>query len=105
MVTGMRITGIALVIFCLALLPSAASATAVQDAYPEKVPLDLDAGASGISFRYCSFSNSYPYSFRCSLSRCLRILVLAWLHFRPYKRVLRNNVLENETRNAVLMHT
>ena len=40
MVTGMRIVRIALVIFCLALLPSTACASAVLDAYPEKVPLD-----------------------------------------------------------------
>ena len=103
MVTGMRITGIALVIFCLALLPSAASATAVQDAYPEKVPLDLmpvyvwniplDIVILGL------VSVFVPVLF---VPMQLVFSLLAWLHF-GHKRVLRNNVLENETRNAVYL--
>ncbi len=102
MVTQVRIAGIVLVVFCLVLLPSAACAVAVQDAYPEKVPLDLipayvwniplDIVVLGI------VSVSIP-----ALIPILAVFsLLAWLHF-GHKRVLHHNVLENETRNAAYL--
>jgi len=103
MVTGMRIVRIALLIFCLALLPSAASATAVQDVYPEMVPLDLmpvyiwniplDIVILGL------VSVFVPVLF---VPVQLVFSLFAWLHF-GHKRIRHNNILENENRNAVYL--
>jgi len=103
MVTRVWIARIALVIFCLALLPSTACATAVQDAYPEKVPLDLipvyvwniplDIVILGL------VSVFIPVLF---VPVQLVFSLLAWLHF-GHKRIRHNNVLENENRNATYL--
>ncbi len=103
MVTRVRIAGVALVVFCLALLPSTACAAAVQDAYPEVVDLGdqtpvyvwnipLDIVVLG------TVSLSIP-----ALIPILAVFpLLACLHF-GHKRVLHHNVLENEIRNTVYL--
>ncbi len=103
MVMRVWIAGIALVIFCLALLPSAASATAVHDAYPEIVPLDLIqvyTWNEPLNIVILGLVSVFIPALFIPIQ--LVFSLLAWLHF-GHKRVLYHNVLENETRNAVYL--
>ncbi len=103
MVRRVWIAGIALIFFCLVLLPSVASATAVQDVNPEQVTLDLtpvyiwNEPLNIVILRLVSvFAPALFIPIQLVFS------LLAWLHF-GHKRVLHHNVLENEPRNAAYL--
>lgn len=103
MVMRVRIAGIALAILCLALLPSAACATIVQDAYPERVPLDpMPVYVWNIPLEIVTLGLVSIFVPVLFIPMQLVFSLLAWLHF-GHKRVLHNNVLENETRNAMYL--
>ncbi|SDK31574.1 winged helix-turn-helix transcriptional regulator [Methanoculleus thermophilus] len=103
MVMRVRIAGIALAILCLALLPSAACATIVQDAYPERVPLDpMPVYVWNIPLEIVTLGLVSIFVPVLFIPMQLVFSLLTWLHF-GHKRVLHNNVLENETRNAMYL--